>query len=94
MIEVAPQIVPPEEFASPAEDTPERKAARITGAVKHFRTTGLDEGKGRPKLYGLYKSLIDIGCSDYEASTVLYQETPLMHDPRERAGEVKRLTGY
>ena len=76
MIEEVPQIVPPEEIASRAEDTPERKAARIGGAVKHFRTTGYEEGKGRTKLYGLFKSLIDIGCSDYEASTIMYQETP------------------
>ena len=93
MIEVIPQIAPPEEFPSPAEDTPERKAARIAGAVKHFRTTGLAEGKGRPKLYGLYKSLKDIGCSDYEASTIMYAQTPDMHDPSERSAEVKHLTG-
>ena len=74
MIEEVPQIVPPEEIASRAEDTPERKAARIGGAVKHFRTTGYVEGKGRTKLYGLYKSLIDIGCSDYEASTIMYRK--------------------
>ena len=94
MIEEVPQIVPPEEIAPQAEATPERTAARITGAVKHFRTTGLGQGNGRPKLYGLYKSLIEIGCSNFEASTIMYAETPEMHDPSERAAEVKRLTGH
>ena len=93
MVEVVPQIAPPDQPIA-TEDTPERKAARIAGAVRHFRTTGLDEGRGRPKLYGLYMSLKDIGCSDYEASTIMYGETPDMHDPNERAAEVKRLTGH
>jgi hypothetical protein len=91
MIEKVQQIV---EEPIAIDNTPERKASRIAGAVKHFRITGYEEGKGRTKLYGLFKSLIDIGCSDYEASTIMHQETPFMHDPRERAGEVKRLTGY
>jgi hypothetical protein len=76
------------------DNSAERKAARIAGAVKHFGITGYEEGKGRTKLYGLFKALIDIGCSDYEASTIMYAETPNMHDPDERAGEVKRLTGH
>ena len=46
---------PVEGLASPAENMPERKAARVAGAVKHFRTTGFGQGTGRPKLYGLYK---------------------------------------
>ena len=61
MIEKVPQILP-EEIVSPAEGTLERKAARIAGAVKHFRTTGLDEGKGRPSSTVSTKCLREIGC--------------------------------
>ena len=91
MVEEVPRIV---EKPMAIDNSAERKAVRIAGALKLFRITGYEEGKGRTKLYGLYKSLIDIGCSDYEASTIMHQETPLMHDPSERAGEVKRLTGH
>ena len=90
MVEEVPRVVEPIAIDNSAE----RKAARIAGAVKHFRVTGYEKGRGRTKLYGLYKSLVDIGCSDYEASMIMHQETPLMHDPSERAGEVTRLTGH
>ena len=71
MVEEVPRVV---EKPIAIDNSAERKAARIAGAVKHFRVNGYEKGRGRTKLYGLYKSLVDIGCSDYEASMIMLKK--------------------
>ena len=42
--------------------------------LRRLRVNGYEKGRGRTKLYGLYKSLVDIGCSDYEASMIMLKK--------------------
>ena len=87
MIEEVPQVAPPEK-ADREQKT--RRSAKPLGSGEPSNTSGplvMRRAKAVPKLYGLFKSLTEIGCSKHEASTIMYQETPLMHDPGERAAK-------
>ena len=95
MIEAVPQSAPSEELTSPAENMLERKVARIAGAVQTLQDYWVPAKvrAARSSMVSI-RILLDIGCSDFEASTIIYSETPDMHNTSERAAEVKRLTEH
>jgi hypothetical protein len=81
--------------AAPLKDqTPEYKDRRIQGATDHFRRLGCIRGEGRRMMYGLYKSLIEIGCDNQEAAGIMYREATHYSNEPERRTEIQKHTGF
>ena len=81
--------------AAPLKDqTPDYKDRRIQGATGHFRRLGCIRGEGRRMMYGLYKSLIEIGCDNQEAAAIMYRESVHYSNEPERRTETQRHTGF
>ena len=81
--------------AAPLQDqTPEYKDRRIQGATDHFRRLGCIRGEGRRMMYGLYKSLIEIGCDNQEAAGIMYREATHYSNEPERRTEIQKHTGF
>ena len=76
------------------DQAPGYKDRRIQGATGHFRRQGCIRGEGRRMMYGLYKSLIEIGCDNQEAAGIMYREATHYSNVSERRTEVQKHTGF
>jgi hypothetical protein len=45
-------------------------------------------------MYGLYKSLIEIGCDNQEAAGIMYREATYYSNESERRSEIQKHTGF
>ena len=80
--------------AAPLKDQTPDKDRRIQGATGHFRSLGCIRGEGRRMMYGLYKSLIEIGCDNQEAAAIMYRKSVHYSNEPERSTETQRHTGF
>jgi hypothetical protein len=45
-------------------------------------------------MYGLYKSLIEIGCNNQEAAAIMYRDAIHYSNESERRSEIQKHTGF
>ena len=45
-------------------------------------------------MYGLYRSLIEIGCDNQEAAAIMYRESVHYSNVSERRTEIQKHTGF
>ncbi len=88
VVHLAPPVVPLQ------DQSPEYKDRRIQGATGHFRRLGCVRGEGRRMMYGLHKSLIEIGCDNHEAAGIMYREATYYSNVSERRTEIQKHTGF